>query len=732
MAPDRETNDRMEASIRAWLGTDPWLTGASLSGAQNGRRHLWCGTPSGDEPLGTRRNGTPYLSAPTDMRWDGPGSGFDLRYIDTHLVVNRYIDRLPAALVTGQPAEAAKLREIIQHGTRHKRKAKTAQASLGDAPPVDAPNLPDDAALAKLNEAYLATVDMPAAGEGHHNVANRLGYWAGQRAGWNARAKDDALAWLRTRGCKSERIDQSFPEGYRDGQSDPVAPPPAKQAKRAAHRPPIEAMADDPEAQAKDDAPGETSDRALSVSYAGQHSTTLCFSERLKKWLSWDQASGWRKTLEAKTRDALAAFLEEQSVGMKERAVRAMQSARKCTAVYGMVKAALTLDDDDDFAEAPGMVGLPDGRVYEFQSASARPQRPDDRIMRSLGVLPDPGIETPAWDAFLADCFHDTGGKAAERYFLRYLGYALTDRCTSEKFVYVKAPPRSGKSTLIKICQYIWGQYQCVGPDKGFVRQGRPEDHPTKYAGLDGFRMILFPDTPKGRFEDYETCKFVSGDTMRTRFMNKDYFDLRPVGKLLFASTHTPQTGGPETGTSRRLVLMRLSKTQKEGEGDEGLIDKLKAEAPGILAKLLAEASLWYTDGLLDPPEEVAEATAAVTEDADILSEWLAVCCEVGPGRWTSTTALFESWCAWCKEKDIEPPKGNQAKGAFRRRIDDGLGARGVRYSPHCGPYKRGMRGFTGIMLRDPNAQAQGRSGKDIDAPPLDGMDDTKQDEAPF
>lgn len=137
----------------------------------------------------------------------------------------------------------------------------------------------------------------------------------------------------------------------------------------------------------------------------------------------------------------------------------------------------------------------------------------------------------------------------------------------------------------------------------------------------------------------------------------------------------------------RRLQLVPF--TVKPQHPDPHLTDKLRAEAPAILAWMVDGALAWQVQRL-SPPEVVLAASKEYFEDQDILGRWIAEGCEDVPDAWTSTSDLFEAWREWCNER-------GEFVGSMKR-LSQMLADRGVERTRGMG----GRMGFIGIQRAQP------------------------------
>jgi putative DNA primase/helicase len=83
-------------------------------------------------------------------------------------------------------------------------------------------------------------------------------------------------------------------------------------------------------------------------------------------------------------------------------------------------------------------------------------------------------------------------------------------------------------------------------------------------------------------------------------------------------------------------------------ERDIHLSEKLRAEASGILNRLLDGLRLWCDKGLLEPDAVVA-ATAEYRSASDPLGRFLSMCVEEAAGDRVQSSILYGVFEAWCK-----------------------------------------------------------------------------------
>jgi putative DNA primase/helicase len=79
------------------------------------------------------------------------------------------------------------------------------------------------------------------------------------------------------------------------------------------------------------------------------------------------------------------------------------------------------------------------------------------------------------------------------------------------------------------------------------------------------------------------------------------------------------------------------------GERDPDLLDKLRAELPGILRWAVGGHAAYLRDGL-GAPDEVVAATETYRREEDLVARFLDECCDVAPGLRERPSTLYEAF----------------------------------------------------------------------------------------
>jgi len=150
------------------------------------------------------------------------------------------------------------------------------------------------------------------------------------------------------------------------------------------------------------------------------------------------------------------------------------------------------------------------------------------------------------------------------------------------------------------------------------------EEHPCELAALAGRRLVVCGETEEGRPLKVALVKKLTGDTTLTaRHIRADYFTFGRTFKVLLVTNHRPIVREQSQAIWRRLRLVPFRVTIPENRQDKHLLDKLRAELPGILAWAVEGCRRWAKKGLSCPPA-VQTATTAYRTDEDRVGGFLA------------------------------------------------------------------------------------------------------------
>ena len=271
----------------------------------------------------------------------------------------------------------------------------------------------------------------------------------------------------------------------------------------------------------------------------------------------------------------------------------------------------------------------------------------------------------------------------------------LTGRTDEQILAFAHGPGANGKIVFMNTVAGVMGDYHRHAPIETFTAS-LVDRHPTELAALRGARLVTAVETEEGRrWAEAKIKSLTGGDRIAARFMRQDFFEYVPQFKLLIAGNHKPGLRSVDEAIRRRFNLIPFIVTIPAEERDPDLVEKLKAEWPGILAWMI-EGCLDWQEGGLAAPEAVTAATAAYLEAEDALSAWIDETCERDPAAWSSSSDLYRSWKAWADRTGEH--------GGSQKRFSQAMSDRGIEAKRQPGT---GRTGFQGVGLA---GRSSGRS----------------------
>lgn len=330
------------------------------------------------------------------------------------------------------------------------------------------------------------------------------------------------------------------------------------------------------------------------------------------------------------------------------------------------------------------LLGTPGGTV-DLRTGEIRPAQRGDLITKLTTCAPAPPSTRPErWLAFLSEIF--AGDREVIAFLQRAAGYALTGLTTEHKLLFLYGTGRNGKGVFFNTLAHIWGDYARRAAAETFLNS-HGDKHATGIAGLQGARLVVGSELPKGKTWDEAVIKdLTGGDRMSARYMRGDYFDFDPHLTLMIAGNNMPSFRGVDEAIRARVVLVPFLVTIPPERRDQKLPEKMKAEGPAILRWAIEGALEWQRRGL-DVPATVAAASEEYMDDEDTLAQFLDDEATIDTQAFTTTSDLHQRFTLWCERQGLT----TWTQHTFRKELK----TRGYQDTRR----KHG-RGFVGLRLR--------------------------------
>jgi putative DNA primase/helicase len=351
--------------------------------------------------------------------------------------------------------------------------------------------------------------------------------------------------------------------------------------------------------------------------------------------------------------------------------------------------------------------------TLNLRTGELRPADPADLITKSTGVEFDPEAKCPAWDKFVLWAMQDR--KDLVEFVQRALGYSLTGDVSERLVFLLHGTGRNGKSTMLKTFRHLLGDYALRVASTTFEKPrgggggGAASPH---LAQLKGARFVTTSEVEDGMQLATTMLKDMTGDeTVSARELWKAPVEFMPEFKPWIAANHWPQVDADDQAIWDRLRLVPFDNRVSDRDMDRELGDKLRNEAPGVLAWAIRGCLDWRRLGELPTPDAVVEATKAYRDEMDTFTDFLNSTEQSDPNmpaQDMSPTALFEDYLAWAKKNDA--PRLNTH--AFKRRMEK-LG-----YTQK----NRGERGRVWMPPSNPKSPLASKKNKGLDYGAMAGV----------
>lgn len=266
--------------------------------------------------------------------------------------------------------------------------------------------------------------------------------------------------------------------------------------------------------------------------------------------------TAWAKrkaeTLPEKDGEKLTAWAEDQAKALRHKTtvanIESLAQSNRASAARS-----------DEFDRDLLLLGTPGGTV-DLRTGELRPARRDDMLTKQTAVAPAPPGSNPVrWLAFLLEIFD--GDMELVRFMQRAAGYALTGLTTEHKLLFLYGTGRNGKSTFLDLLRALWGDYSQKASAEAFLNS-QMDRHPTDIAALNGARLVVGSELPKGKTWNEAVIKdLTGGENIRARFMRQDTFEFTPQLTLMIAGNTQPSFRGVDEAIRARVVLVPFTVT---------------------------------------------------------------------------------------------------------------------------------------------------------------------------
>jgi putative DNA primase/helicase len=250
------------------------------------------------------------------------------------------------------------------------------------------------------------------------------------------------------------------------------------------------------------------------------------------------------------------------------------------------------------------------------------------------------------------------GDKEVIIFLQKLMGMCLTGDITSRIFTIFYGEGMNGKSIFVDTISEIMGYYADVAPEN-FLIETR-NDKNNEIAELKDKRLVVASETDKNVKLSSKLIKALTGDRRikgRKLYEQSITFDI--TYKCILVTNHLPIVENDKAIWDRIRKIEWNVRIPPE-KRDPYLLDKLRAEHPGILQWLLQGCLQWFNEGKLISPQAVIDTTNQYKEQSNPLKEFFEECCIISPEVKIRTSDLYKAYSDWIGKCSITKREFNE------------------------------------------------------------------------
>jgi len=324
-------------------------------------------------------------------------------------------------------------------------------------------------------------------------------------------------------------------------------------------------------------------------------------------------------------------------------------TAAVVNSVLDMVKTEAHLPDHR-FDESPQTINCANGELaYKNGRWGLLPHEREHYRTAMLPVAYDPAASAPRFVQFLGEIFAgdpDSADKAAV--VVEALGYTLIPSCHLEKFFMLIGAGANGKSVLLHVIESLVGrEHVCAVQPSQFENR-------FQRGHLQGRLANIITEIAEGaEIADAQLKSLVSGEMTTAEHKHKDPFDFLPYAKHCFGTNHLPHTRDFSDALFRRAIVITFNNKFEGASRDVHLIDKLKAERPGILNLALAGLQRLIENKAFTECASSADIARQWRMEADQVAQFVDESCATGVHCRATSADLFNLYQNWAEAAGV-------------------------------------------------------------------------------
>ena len=299
-----------------------------------------------------------------------------------------------------------------------------------------------------------------------------------------------------------------------------------------------------------------------------------------------------------------------------------------------------------------------------------------------LDVVYDPGAEAARWDQFIDEI--TCGDTELAGFLQRIIGYGITARTDEQIALQLTGRGSNGKSVFLEALRYVFDPITAIATFSTFEKKSGNAGT-SDIAELAGARLAVATEGERSAPIAEATLKRCTGsDPLSAAHKYRDHFTFIPRFLLILATNYRLAITGQDHGIWRRLITVNFLAHFEGANRDIFILDKLRSEAPGILAWAVRGAVAWNEVGL-STPQSVLDEVQEHRDSSDVLLGFIPEVINSytfdpssapptpasTPSEAVSGTAIYQAYLDWCAREMAKPMSKRALFEAISERLPD-------------------------------------------------------------
>lgn len=302
--------------------------------------------------------------------------------------------------------------------------------------------------------------------------------------------------------------------------------------------------------------------------------------------------------------------------------------------------------DDDKIDRYLDLINLQNG-VYNLDTETLEPHRQEHYMTSQLPFEYDAKAQPDVLYQFLESAFINSEGVTDWDLVMlaqEAIGYSLTSNTDHRVSFWLVGESGTGKSVLINLLATLAGSsYVTIDLDQ-------LSQSPYQLADIAGKRVVTFTE-PSARsvLADNHYKRLVSQDEILARQIFGKPFRFTPICKVWGAMNDTPRVLDRSDAVFNRVIIINMNHIVPDDKRDPRLLDKLKAELPGIFNWALEGLVRLRKEKKFTQAEQSRKAREEYKAENDTEGTFADECLDFDANHKVSGQALYDAYSGWCK-----------------------------------------------------------------------------------